>query len=427
MANLIRSIKKLRWKADCIRLRLAPSTTTFTVIVVDQPLKYFAIKHCKRRGQEMPSLKKTCSQLLHDKIYYKNILHDPNFDLSKVDQGMADRFESRGADHLPRIITAYNNAKEKQAGMSSAYQVGNEWLPIFNKYLYEVAEVLKQADQQKLADIYNNFMRDDCSIGLHGLSFSMKRDFFSGKISKYNKRKFMCDIIHRMQMWKQIYGTKIALEELESPNLGNPYGIVLDGLFIRTGSFYNHHYSQHIGRLLRRNSTARKTVLEIGAGYGGMAYYLCRDVDNLTYVALDLPENMALTAYYLMTAFPDKKVFLHGEQEIDESTLKKFDIVLISNTDIEKLPSNFFNVTFNSYSLAEMSQETINLYIQQIMRVCNQYFLHVNHNKNSETIADHFGIDESRFNLLYQTPALWNFGRNIHMDEYEYLYQKIPT
>lgn len=375
----------------------------------------------------MLSLKKIYSELLLNKTHHKNIIRDPNFELSNVDDGMTNRLERSESKHLSRIIKAYNKAKYTQSQMSPVYQVSNEWLPIYNQYFHEVMEALENEDALKLNAIYNNFMRDDCSIGLHGLSFSMKQDFFSGKISRRNKKKFLKDVIHRMQLWMHYHGKQYTLTDLESPLIGNPYGITVDNHFIRTGSFYNHHYAQQIKRLLVRKSSTRKTVLEIGAGYGAMAYYLCRDIQNLSYVAVDLPENMALTAYYLMEAFPDKKIYIHGEQDLKPETIEAYDIVIMSNIDLENLPSSFFDVVFNSYSLAEMSKETIDFYIQHIDRMCIRYFLHINHNKSSHVVADDFGINEKTFSLLYKAPALWNYGRNIHMDEYEYLYKKITT
>jgi hypothetical protein len=72
-----------------------------------------------------------------------------------------------------------------------------------------------------------------------------------------------------------------------------------------------------------------------------------------------------------------------------------------------------------------MSQETIKTYINEFTRISKGYFLHVNHNKVSEIIADNFGVDLNQFDLLYKIPALWNAGRNLYMDEYEYLYKKI--
>ena len=72
-----------------------------------------------------------------------------------------------------------------------------------------------------------------------------------------------------------------------------------------------------------------------------------------------------------------------------------------------------------------MSKETINHYITNINRLCKNYFLHVNHNKNANVVADNFGVDINIFTLVYKTQALWNYGRNINMDEIEYLYKKL--
>jgi len=44
-----------------------------------------------------------------------------------------------------------------------------------------------------------------------------------------------------------------------------------------------------------------------------MAYYFIRDNVNSAYIDLDLPENSALTAYYLLKAFPDRRIRLFGE------------------------------------------------------------------------------------------------------------------
>ena len=74
--------------------------------------------------------------------------------------------------------------------------------------------------------------------------------------------------------------------------------------------------------------------MEIGAGYDTMAYYLCRDKDDLSYVSIDLPENMALTAYYLIRSFPDKKYIFMSQ--ISGNIIEN-DIFMLSNTDIERL------------------------------------------------------------------------------------------
>jgi hypothetical protein len=41
-----------------------------------------------------------------------------------------------------------------------------------------------------------------------------------------------------------------------------------------------------------------------------MAYFIIRDINEAAYIDLDLPENIALTSYYLLKAFPKKKIIL---------------------------------------------------------------------------------------------------------------------
>lgn len=338
-------------------------------------------------------------------------------------------FESRildtnNNDIIDRIIVSYNKSKEIQKNLSSAYQVGNEWLPIYNSYMYDIMNALKKKDINAVKKIYENFMREDCSVGLHGLSFDMKNSYFKKSISKIDRELFFLDTIYRYNHWQQLTDFKYTSKDLIMPNYGNPYGIYDGDNFIRTGSEYLHYYSHLINKLLI-NKTTRKYIVELGGGYGGLAYFLNKNVTNLTFIDFDLPENMALTAYYLLSSFPEKKVLLFGEADLNETIINDYDIILMPNFELSKLPTNTIDLIFNSYSLAEMTSETINEYIPQLMRSSNGYILHINHAKKSYSLkADEFGITSDKFELVYKKPALWNMGRNVNMDEFEYLYKK---
>jgi putative sugar O-methyltransferase len=350
--------------------------------------------------------------------------NDPNFDLELVQQGFSDRKSSAKPDAriLTRIIQAYNKAKVVQESVDPCYRVGNEWVPIYEKSLKEVMGVLKSGDVENLDRIYKGFFRDDCSAGLLGLALDMNQHFFQGAITRRHKELFLFDALHRFKLWKSLMGNTHTVADLAGPCIGNPYGYFIDGTFLNSGADYLHYYATVVGRLVRGKS--RRVVVELGAGFGGMAYYLLRDNANLSYLDFDLPENLALASYYLMTAFPDKKVLLFGEAELNAATIAEYDIILMPNFEVPKLDDGSADLVFNSYSLAEMSPEAISTYISQFTRILKGYFMHVNHNKVSEVVADDFNIDPEQFDLLYKTPALWNLGRNLEMDEYEYLYKK---
>lgn len=58
----------------------------------------------------------------------------------------------------------------------------------------------------------------------------------------------------------------------------------------------------------------KKTVLEIGSGWGGFAYQLKSICPKITYILVDLPQTLLLAATYLRTAFPDAPVaFWRGD------------------------------------------------------------------------------------------------------------------
>jgi putative sugar O-methyltransferase len=351
---------------------------------------------------------------------------DKNYDLSLVDKGFAERREEMQNDDdiLNRICVAYNKSKDVQRHASSVYRPSNEWLPIYERPLKEVIRVLTIGDINSLSRIYSNFWRDPCSTGLVGLPMNMQKFYATRRISRWRKMLWLNDVLYRYGLWRDLLGSKQSIDDLDSPNIGNPYGFYIDDKFIVSGSDYKHYYATVIKRLTE--SSISKCVVELGAGFGGMPYYLLRNNEDISYVDLDLPENAALTAYYLLKAFPERKIRLFGEVDSIHQSIQKNEILIMPSFEIGHLPTGCAGLVFNSYSLAEMSPETIRAFIDEFSRlVCEGgHFMHVNHNRNSVVVADNFGVNSAQFKLLYKNPALWNKGRNSMMDEFEYLYRK---
>jgi putative sugar O-methyltransferase len=366
------------------------------------------------------------------KIHYTRIFrdmgrefrNDPNYRLDLVAQGFLDRTQENIDDStiLTRIVSSYNKAKVAQINVASVYQVSNEWLPIYNHDLRGVMEALAKGNLEELAGIYRNFFRDPCSTGLRGLPVDMKKHYLNGNIKKRDKLMYLYDVLCRYNLWRSLTGDKYSVHSLASTAIGNPYGFELDGVFVSHGSDYLHYYATEVNRLAAGEE--HPVVVELGGGYGGMAYYLIRDSADTTYVDFDLPENMALTAYYLLRAFPALNIVLYGEEELNNNTLRNNRVVLMPNFEITKMPSDSAGVVFNSYSLAEMSAEAIDEYIKDMTRINRRYFMHVNHTTNSLVKADNFGIERYGYNILSRKPALWNRSRVRVVDEYEFLYSK---
>lgn len=356
-------------------------------------------------------------------FFAKDYSIDPYFNPDLVQAGFANR-KSQVSDKVifERIIKSYNQAKAVQLSEPGMYQVGNEWLPIYQSYMSDIMTALSTGSVEKVSTIYNNFFREPCSVGLHGLPVDMFQHFFVEQIDQLHKKQFLNDFLHRYRLWRSTIGHSAAVDTLKSPDIGNPYGFTVDNVFIRAGSDYLHYYASMIARLIR-GGKQRKVVVELGGGFGGMPYYLVRDNSDITYVDFDLPENLALTAFYLLSAFPDKRVALYGEVDIETLNPCDYDVVLMPNFEIARMPGSSADLVFNSYSLAEMSSEAVDNYLAHFNRLSNKFIFHINHTRDSVVKADEFKVDLNKFELVYRAPALWNMARNIEMDEFEYLFK----
>jgi hypothetical protein len=120
----------------------------------------------------------------------------------------------------------------------------------------------------------------------------------------------------------------------------------------------------------------------------------------VTYLDFDLPEATALASYYLMRSLPSLSIQLYGEVELSAEALSTPGCIMMPSFGTLKMPSKSAAVSFNSYSLAEMSPATIDVYIDQITRITSGYFLHVNHNRHAVLSADEFRVEERGFKLV---------------------------
>ena len=322
---------------------------------------------------------------------------------------------------LKRIIAAYKKAKATQKGAGEAFNVSNEWLPIYERNLGPVMKALLSEDVAELRRMYQNFFRDPCSTGLVGLPINIPNLLSGGAIKQKFREYIACDVVHRYDLWKRRTGNKYTAAALSAPMVGNPYGYTMDGVFIRGGGDYQHYYAYAITELV--GSSKERIVVELGGGFGGLAYYLLRDNPQVTYVDFDLPEATALASYYLMRCLPNVPIRLYGEAELSAEVLATPGFVMMPSFEIMKMPSKSAAVSFNSYSLAEMAPAAIRVYLDQIARITCGYFLHVNHNRNAVLSADKFGVEERGLKLVNRELSGWTLGINPQSDEYEYLYR----
>ena len=338
--------------------------------------------------------------------------------ISSADAFVDRKVPGASFSEIENIAHHYRIWKTEQKKADNVYQVSREWLPIYENYMGEVMLALQENQIEKLKGMYENFFRDPLSTGLHGLDFDMVATYMNPEAPANQDaitRYLECCALAARNFLLTCPGTSV--DKLVRTAVGNPYAYNLEGRTIFPGADYHYTFSEKIAVLLRKK--ANPVILELGGGFGGMAYYCLRDIPNVKYICVDLPENAALQAYFLKSYYPNKQIRLFGE----DFESNDFDALIIPSYGFESLSENSVDLSFNSYSLAEMGKETIENYIRLISKVTQDYFYHLNH-VHWEIGADSFPIDFDKFQLLFRNPTNWGKDpRRYKFDQHEFLYK----
>ena len=240
----------------------------------------------------------------------------------------------------------------------------------------------------------------------------------------------MHSVIQDYDTWKDLTGNT-GPRALAVPTSGNPWGYVIDQQLVMPGAC-RHNYFAHQARALLSEVSGAPVVAEIGGGFGGLAYFLLSTLGRCRYVDFDLPEILLLEQYYLMSAFPEKKFLLYGEQPIEfRQALKSYDVVLMPNFELPKLPDDCVDLFINTGSLSEMDYATVEEYVAQIVRTCRFYFFHDNSDRAVRKFCGHievpssrFPIPENAFRRIYKARSPWvAMGDRMR----EHLYQRLSS
>jgi putative sugar O-methyltransferase len=348
---------------------------------------------------------------------------DDRFSLHLVEQGFVPR-RANTADSsilLRRICDSWFKATKRQTFAAETFQPHWWWRVTQEANLERFTRALAARDFESLEGIYSNFFRDRCSAGLCGLPLS-RWIYGNSEISKSSKQLYLIDELHRLDLWKTRTAGRFQLADLEAPDIGNPFGVVLDGVFVRNGSEDQHYCAQRIIDLL--GSSERPVVAEIGGGFGGMAYYLIRDRPGVTYLNFDLPDTIALGSYYLLSAFPDVRATLYGEAELSAETLRGSRIILMPAFALPEMPSDSVDVAFNARVLADLSLASLHHYLGDIARTTRGHLLHLNRVQGCLAADAWFATNAPYFTLVEKRPSEWNNARTLRPNEMEYLYER---
>ena len=220
------------------------------------------------------------------------------------------------------------------------------------------------------------------------------------------------------------------------PLVGNPTGVVLNGKVISIDTLRHAYHAVEMCELLR--DVPKATCVEIGAGLGGQAYQTVQmSRERISkYLLFDIPEVATLSSYFLLSAFPDKRVRLFGEGPVSVSSGEEYDVAVFPHFAITQLPDSSIDLFYNSCSFSEMDGVSSREYLLLIERACRKYFLHDNHdaifkfrNSDGSTSTNVIGSklipNPALFKRIFKKPRVHGLPEDRSFLHFEYLYEKI--
>lgn len=330
---------------------------------------------------------------------------------------------------IARIVRAYSRARADQPSQARPYQISGDWEAIIRDNHAEITAKMQAGDLDGVKSLLDNFARNSLSRGL-----SLSGNF---PVTYGDKCRLLLAMNRNYRVWREMTG--FPDEVLAYPKeIGNMHGMDYAGSSVMLPAFHQSYYAQRIS-LLTAGSGRRPVIVEIGGGFGSLAYHLIKNLKTrCTYVYLDIPEMCIVSAYFLMSNFPDKKVVLYGEDGEPGTALGDCDILILPNYRLKDLPDRCARLVFNSHSMSQMSAETVTEYLVQINRICDGFFLHANVEGNQQSMTGDsvyvdlndpaFELPPSAFRKVYRFPGLIrNDGFIVpEFSTWEYLYERIP-
>lgn len=164
------------------------------------------------------------------------------------------------------------------------------------------------------------------------------------------------------------------------------YANCTQGVFTKYGAASNRHifYLWVLKRIMELCPDPNSGILEIGAGFGLLGYYLDK-VGYKDYTTIDLALINACQTYFLAKNLPEREIIISGDTEDPFSLEYRKSIKLLHASEFVRVPENRFSIMVNMDGLTEMGVEQATRYTESD---CAPMLLSINHEVNPYRVCD---------------------------------------
>jgi putative sugar O-methyltransferase len=311
-----------------------------------------------------------------------------------------------------RLFSAYEAAKEREAGADPAFAVRGLWREWIEVNYRSLLDAVGARDAHRALGLLENFSREQFAVGT-GAGYEDLLRYRTSPVGRAYVRSVWCHYRDRLAE------SGFDLTQLTYPSVGNPIGLPLSGGVVGAETLRHAYNAQEMANLLQ--GVRQPEVLEIGGGFGGQAYQVIGQLRRegrppASYLDFDLPEVQIVAGYFLMGALGEDEVCLCGEGEPADRP----PVGVFPHFSIDEMPDDSVDLVFNSHSFSEMDRTSARHYLHVIERICRGYFFHINHDTSltftqpdgtfsTNLIGSRMVPDQSRFRRIHRQP--WTLAR----------------
>jgi hypothetical protein len=331
-------------------------------------------------------------------------------------------------EHLRRIIAAYRASKRAQEAAPAAFAIRGLWAEWIDLNFKDLVRALQTQDVPALVALLENLHREPFTRGA-GSSFDEYLRYRTSVAGRFYVRTVWCRYRDRFRSLAPGAG------EIHNPLVGNPAGLCLDGEVIPIHAFRYAYHAREMAEWLK--DTPGAVIAEIGGGIGAQAYQVLRNgpASLAKYLLFDIPEVAAVSSYFLLSSFPDKRIRLFGEGPVSTGAGEDCDVAVLPHFAVVELAAESVDLFHNSCSFSEMDRASTRAYLEVMERACRRYFSHINHETrlryrysdgttSENLIGSEVVPDPQRFRRIFQKPRVFCLPEDRPYPVFEYLYER---
>ncbi len=200
----------------------------------------------------------------------------------------------------------------------------------------------------------------------------------SGPVGRMGAVRNKTYALYLALLWEYVHGRdrRQLLQQLEEPLLGHPFYIDYRGRRVSEDLCNSVLEFTAITEALPADEPVG-SVIELGAGYGRLAWVFLTVFRDVRYVVVDIPPALAIAEQYLSSLFADRSVFgfRHFDSFADVADeLHSAQIVFLTPNQLDLLPPQRADLFVNVSSLHEMRPDQIEHYFAAIETHCAGHF-----------------------------------------------------